>query len=151
MSMTNITKKISNVLSILFIIQIIFAIVNVSQAASWFGNVMDSAENWYDKGKNAAASGAITTTQDGRANITIATPKNSDLQSIISDIYNILFPIGVAVTVIIGGVLGTKFMMASADDKAKIKESMIPYVAGCIVIYGAFGIWKLAIIIFSSL
>ena len=48
-------------------------------------------------------------------------------------------------------VLGIKFMAASAEDKAKIKESMIPYVVGCIVIYGAFFIWKLAIMVVGDL
>ena len=42
-------------------------------------------------------------------------------------------------------------MIASAEDKAKIKEAMIPYVLGCIVIFGAFGIWKLAITILNNL
>ncbi len=60
-------------------------------------------------------------------------------------IYSILVTIGIALTVIIGGVLGIKFMIASAEDKAQIKEAMIPYVVGCIVIYGAFFIWKIAI------
>ncbi len=69
----------------------------------------------------------------------------------IDTIYNILVTIGIALTVIIGGILGIKFMMASAEDKAKIKEAMIPYVIGCIVIYGAFFIWKIAIVVFSDI
>ena len=63
----------------------------------------------------------------------------------IDTIYNILLTIGIALTVIIGGILGIKFMMASAEDKAKIKEAMIPYVVGCIVIYGAFFIWQITV------
>lgn len=66
-------------------------------------------------------------------------------------IYNILLTIGIALTVIIGGILGIKFMMASAEDKAKIKEAMIPYVIGCIVIYGAFFIWKVVIMVVGDL
>ena len=42
-------------------------------------------------------------------------------------------------------------MMASAEDKAKIKEAMIPYVIGCIVIYGAFFIWKVVIMVVGDL
>ena len=58
---------------------------------------------------------------------------------------------GIVLAVLVGGVLGVKFMIASAEDKAKIKEAMIPYVLGCIVIFGAFGIWKLAITILNNL
>lgn len=62
-----------------------------------------------------------------------------------SNMFNILLTIGIALTVIIGGILGIKFISASAEDKAKIKESFIPYVVGCVVIYGAFGIWALVV------
>ena len=133
--MTNIIHKISKVLILLIIMQIIFALTNISQAA-WWDDITSIGINFLEIGENAASSGEQT---------------DSELQTIISDIYNILFPLGIAITVIIGGVLGIKFMMASAEDKAKIKESMIPYVLGCVVIYGAFGIWKLAITIFSAL
>ena len=61
------------------------------------------------------------------------------------ELFVILSTIGIAITVIIGGILGIKFMIASAEDKAKIKEAMIPYVVGCIVIYGAFFIWQITV------
>lgn len=66
-------------------------------------------------------------------------------------IFNILVTIGIALTVIVGGILGIKFMIASAEDKAKIKEAMIPYVVGCVLIYGAFFIWKFAISIIGDI
>ena len=36
-------------------------------------------------------------------------------------------------------------MTDSAAEKAKTKEMLIPYIAGCIVVFGAFGIWKLVV------
>ena len=68
-----------------------------------------------------------------------------------SQIFNILLAIGIVLTVIVGGYLGIKLMMASAEDKAKIKEMMIPYVLGCVVIYGAFGIWKIVITVLDQI
>ena len=44
---------------------------------------------------------------------------------------------------IIAGILGIKFMIGSAEEKAQIKDALIPFVIGCIVIFGAFGIWKI--------
>lgn len=60
-------------------------------------------------------------------------------------IFNTLFIIGVILSVGFGGYIGIKFMIASAEDKAKIKEVMIPYIIGCIVIFGAYGIWSLTV------
>lgn len=68
-----------------------------------------------------------------------------------SDIYNALTSIGMIISVIVGLILGINFMMASAEDKAKVKEALMPYVIGCMVIFGAFGIWKLVINTFNGL
>lgn len=59
--------------------------------------------------------------------------------------YKILLTIGIIVAVIVGMVIGIKLMIASADEKAKVKELLMPYIAGCIVVFGAFGIWKIVI------
>ncbi len=32
--------------------------------------------------------------------------------------------------------------MGSVEAKAQIKEKLIPYVVGCAIMFGAFGIWK---------
>ena len=42
-------------------------------------------------------------------------------------------------------------MCGSVEQQAKVKEMLMPYAIGCIVIFGAFGIWKLAVTIFSQL
>ena len=62
--------------------------------------------------------------------------KTSDL------IYNIFLAIGTVVVVIVGAVLGLQFIMGSVEEKAKVQESLIPFVIGSIVIFGSFGIWK---------
>jgi len=147
--MTNIKRKICKILLIVTAMYFIFAVENVSEAASW-GNIVSSGDGFLNEGKNSASSGSIILSE-GEVNTVISLPDDDKIQSIINDIYNILFPLGVGVTVIIGGALGIKFMMASAEDKAKVKESLLPYVVGCIIIYGAFGIWKIAITIFSAL
>ncbi len=122
------------ILALVIIIQLIMPI-NTSKASFW-SDIFKYGDEFVETG---------------------ASQQNSDVASdgktmeIMNDLYRILFPLGIVITVIIGGVLGIKFMMASAEDKAKVKESMVPYVVGCAVIYGAFGIWKIAIAIFSAL
>ena len=42
-------------------------------------------------------------------------------------------------------VIGIQFIMGSADEKAKIKETLLPYIIGVCVIFGAFTIWKVVV------
>ena len=71
---------------------------------------------------------------------------NKDIMKEASDdVYNLLSSVGMIISVIVGIALGIIYMMASAVDKAKVKETLIPYFIGSLVIFGAFGIWKIAI------
>lgn len=80
-------------------------------------------------------------------NITI---QNGDLQNMSNLLYNTLLIIAIVVAVIVGMVIGIQFMTGSVEQKAKVKETLIPYIAGCIVIFGAFAIWKLVVTIMSE-
>lgn len=42
-------------------------------------------------------------------------------------------------------------MIASAEDKAKVKEAIVPFIIGTAVIFGAFTIWSLVINIGQSI
>lgn len=78
-------------------------------------------------------------------------PISNNLQDMSGTIYNVLLAIGVVVALIVGMMIGIKFMTGSIEEKAKIKETLIPYIAGCVVIFGAFGIWKLVVTILRNL
>ena len=66
----------------------------------------------------------------------------SKLQSTSKSISNILILLGICVAVIVAAILGIKFMIGSIEEQAKVKEALVPFVIGCIVVFGAFGIWK---------
>ncbi len=68
-----------------------------------------------------------------------------ELQKSVNYIYNIFLQIGVGVSVIIGLILGIKFMLAGINEKAEVKKMLGVYVIACVVIFGSFGIWKLVI------
>lgn len=76
---------------------------------------------------------------------------NDKLKDASDGIYNLLSSIGMIISVVVGLVLGITFMMASAEDKAKVKEALMPYIVGCVVVFGAFGIWKIVINTFSGI
>lgn len=64
-------------------------------------------------------------------------------------IYNVLLSIGVIAAVIVATILGVQYMLAGAESKAQIKQSMIPFIIGCIVVFSAFGIWKAVVLAFK--
>lgn len=73
-------------------------------------------------------------------------PIDEDALKSTSDyVYNILFTIAVVLAVAIGMVIGIQFIMGSAAEQAKIKETLVPYVVGVFVVFAAFGIWKIAV------
>lgn len=67
-----------------------------------------------------------------------------------NQILSVLIPLGTIVAVLMAAYLGIKFMTGSAEDQAKVKETLIPYVVGCIVVFGGFTIWKLVIEVFGA-
>lgn len=104
---------------------------------SFSGDIFSQADNFIRNGKDETQEKAAI--------------DEKKLKDAFSNIFNIAVSIGTVLTVIIGGILGIKFMIASAEDKAKIKEMMIPYVVGCIVIFGAFTIWKFIVNILNQI
>lgn len=97
--------------------------------------------------------GEITSEAKGFLNKgTVAIPFNEgNLKNASDTLFNILLGLATAAVVIIGVYLGVKFMMSTVEDKAKVKESLIPYIAGCVVVFGAFTIWKLALLLLENI
>lgn len=60
-----------------------------------------------------------------------------DIKNIGGQLLGIFQTVGAVVAVVILLVLGIKYMMGSAEEKADYKKSMIPYVIGAIIIFGA--------------
>ena len=132
-------KVICKILLIVIIMN--FAIlgnVKTVKAESFWDGIISSGENFLETGRIEAATNTDAASDE-------------ETSKFISILYNTLLTLGVIITIAVGGVMGIKFMMASAEDKAKIKESMVPYVVGSILIFGAFGIWKMFITIFSQI
>ena len=52
-------------------------------------------------------------------------------------IITVIRTVGMIVAVVILMVLGIKYMMGSAEEKASYKKTMMPYIVGAILIFGA--------------
>lgn len=129
--MKNIIPTISKILLILIIFQIAF--IPKIQAAGFIDSIISSGDDFVNEGKRQEQ------------------PMNSvEVKKQVSKVYNILLVIGIVLSVIIGAILGLKYIFGSIDEKADTKQLLIPYIIGCIVIFGAFGIWKLILTLLSG-
>lgn len=116
-------SKFILIILIFFVINILF--ITKSNA---FGDMSGKSKNFLESGN------AVSTTLNLSA-----------LQDTSEFIYNIFLAAGIVVAVIVAMIIGIKFMMASAGDKAKVKEALIPFVIGCAVVFGSFTIWKVVV------
>lgn len=117
---TSVAKKIAIIILISF-----FAInilnTNIVKAAS-LSEMMSSADEFLDRG---------TEKLDETA-----------LQNVSNIFYKVLLSIAIVVAIIVAMIIGIQLMLASADEKAKVKEALLPFAVSCIVVFGAFGIWS---------
>lgn len=123
-------KKVTITLIMTILLCMLFFPHNIVQATS-LSNILGGADNFVNQGKTDADN---TLDMEALNNA-------SDL------VYNTLLILGTCIAVIIAVVLGIQFITGSVEQKVKVKESLIPFVIGCVVIFGAFGIWRLVIVI----
>jgi hypothetical protein len=142
--------------TILFFVLVIIAIIsniNVVQANTTGTNSNGSStyKSTNTKGSSSGASlsdvisggdSFISSGKEGSAKI-----DKSQLQGASTSIYNILLICGMIIAVLIASILGIKFMIGSVEEKAEIKAALVPFIIGCIVVFGAFGIWKIVVTI----
>ena len=70
-------------------------------------------------------------------NLSVNYSGTGGIQTIGEKIMGIIQTAGVVIAVIVLMVLGIKYMMGSAEEKAEYKKTMIPYIVGAILIFAA--------------
>jgi len=127
------TKKI--LLTIMMLVSIIWIFPIKVQASgfefpSW-SKMQSSAKSFLAKGKNTN----VSTSQMGKIFLPMA---------------RIMMGIGIFVLVGVTIVMGIKYVFASPEEAAKLKQQLIGLVVSAVVIFGAVGIWSLAYTVFNS-
>lgn len=138
--LAKIVKNILKIIILLIIFQITF--IPISNANTW-GDIISSGKDFIEDGSRASGSDESDSDESGI--------NQEKLKAAINKIYNLLLALGVVISVIIGAVLGIKFMVGSVEEQAKIKETLLPYVTGCIVVFGAFAIWRLIMVALNGI
>lgn len=120
-------KKYKKLLiNIMVIFIILFNLFIPNAYAGLLQDIMNIAEGFVNNGENGG-------------NVI----NNDALKEGSNTLYNVLLVIGIAVAFIWGIVLGIQFITGSLGEKADVKKNLIVYLVGCVIIFGAFGIWKL--------
>ena len=126
-------KKLKVTTILLFLLLIIMSIPNQIYAAKKIehtaGEIVTEAGNFINIGSQ-------------NANEKISP---DELQKLSNTVYNILLVTGIIIAIIVGLIMGIKFIMGSIEEKAEIKGMIIPYIIGCIVVFGAFTIWQIVV------
>ena len=63
----------------------------------------------------------------------------------------IIVNVGMVLAVVVVAVLGIKYMMGSTEEKAEYKKTMMPYLVGAILVFGASAIGRAVVGIGISL
>ena len=133
--MTNkVLKVMIKIILLMLIIQTIYT--SKTEALSLDG-IFKAGDNFINEGKTESQKNEAINYEEFRLTT--------------NNIGSVLTTLGIVLAVIIGGILGIQIMWGSIEQQVKAKEMIMPYVVGCIVIFGAFGVWKLAVTIFSQL
>lgn len=120
-------KKYKKLLiNIMVIFIILFNLFIPNAYAGPLQDIMNRAEGFVNNGENGG-------------NVI----NNDALKEGSNTLYNVLLVIGIAVAFIWEIVLGIQFITGSLGEKADVKKNLIVYLVGCVIIFGAFGIWKL--------
>lgn len=105
-------KKISKILSIVMI-----AIIMISSFSTVFAATSVDPNTWK--------------TQPGDK------IKTNDISNFSASIINVVAIVGSAAAIITLIILGIKYMMGSAEEKAEYKKTLLPYIIGAAMVFGA--------------
>ena len=73
-----------------------------------------------------------------------------NLQSTSNTLVSILTTVGVGAAVLAVTILGIKYITGAAAEQAEIKQTLVPLIFGCILVFGAYLIWKIVVSIIQG-
>ena len=138
-------KKISKIMQVVLIIAII-ALTGVFQSNVYaaekkaedisINDIMDAGSDWINKGKTAGENSKTT--------------PEAFVEQLIG-IGQILVAVGIVTILVVTVIMAIRWITATPDKQAKLKEQLIGLVIATVVIFGAVGIWNLVRGIMSNI
>ena len=128
------TLKIVRIICIVITIISVISALQPKVEAKTFNEMRADMVNWLNIGK-----GGKTGVDSGK------------LGEVVMPVVNILTAIGVIVLVAVTTIMGFKYMFATPEEAAKLKQQLIGLVVSAVVILGAVAVWKIVYQIVSQL
>ena len=119
-------KKVRKIEIIFMIFMVISLLVSSAVLAEQqtLGDVLDQADSWLNSSDTSVNTEPIAET--------------------IKPIAQAITSVGVGVILCATVIMGIKWVMASPDQQAKLKQQSIGLLVAAIVVFGAYTIWKIA-------
>ena len=127
--------KINKIIIKVLILSIIFFIFLNIQNTVKAGEFIENAEDFLKLPQENQTDEVIS--EDG-------------LVEISNSLLSILFPVGIVVSVVVTAILGAQFMWGSTENKAEVKQALVPWGISIFVLFSAYAIWKVVVDILSS-
>lgn len=121
-------------IKVLFIILVLITVFTKSVSAFSLSDIWTWGQDFIDAGKDAEKP-----------------IEESEITSLSNTILSILQIIAIALALIMAAILGIKYMAGSVEQQAEVKKTLVPYIVGCVVAFGAFTIWKVVLQILQGL
>lgn len=125
--------SIIKIISIILIISTLIYIPNISKAADIIKDAFSQAEDF------------LNTPPSSEVKIS-----DNNIIEISKQIYKVVMILGIVVAAVIIMVLGIQFMTGSIEQQAKVKEMLVPFGVGCVVVFGSLTIWRIVVSVMSS-
>lgn len=125
-----------------------FANTIANTVANTVNDAIEKEQNSSDDSIDSIFNDANDFIKQGESDSSIDQKKLHDTSNLL---YNLLLGIGMVLAVIVGVIIGIKYVLGSLEEKADLKQALIGYVVSCAVIFGAFGIWKIVVLILQSM
>ena len=99
----------------------------------------------------STASTAVFALEPGNLKAKSDVPGGTQIESVGSSVVGILQTVGIVLSVVILIVLGIKYMMGSAEEKAEYKKTMMPYIIGAALIFAASALAQVVFKFFTGI
>lgn len=76
--------------------------------------------------------------------------KQSDIERDLLPVGNIVFGFAIMVLLVVGAIMGVKYMISGADERANMKQKLVWYVVAAVLVFGATGVYNAVYKIMSA-
>lgn len=121
-------------MKIIRVFLLFFIIVSILNSFVYASDIIQTSKDWINLGEAQRDQGIQFLNNYGKLN----------------ELSGLLMGVGIFVVIGAGMIIGGRYMIASPDQKANLKKTLIVYIVGSILILGALGIWRLIITILEK-